>query len=118
MRHYIIIANGSRVEDHSKDFINIKESKLRIDNVLTHYKKKNGNYIIKTFLMDADAPIVEDAKLFAKYIDILADRDNTSSINIINLSKLKFFSPKYIINISPIPSIILSIAFLTERCDL
>lgn len=96
--NYIIIANGSRVEDHSKDFINIKESKLRIDNVLTHYKKKNGNYIIKTFLMDADAPIVEDAKLFAKFIDNLADRENTLSINIINLSKcgvMGFYVPNF-----------------------
>ena len=96
---YIIIANGSRVEDHSSDFINIKERKLRIDNVLTHYKRKNDNYVIKTFLMDADAPIVEDAKLFAKYIDILADRDNTSSINIINLSKcgvMGFYVPSFL----------------------
>ena len=98
---YIIVDQGSRVEDHSKDFYNIKEREVRIDNVIKHYKKCNGNYDIKLFLMDADAPIIEDAKLFAQYIDYLASLLATKSINIIGLSKcsvMNFYVPSFFKN--------------------
>lgn len=96
--NYIIIDQGSRVEDHSKDFVSIKEKQVRIDNIISHYKKKNENYDVRLFLMDADAPIVEDAKLFAKYIEYLAMLPTTNSINIIGLSKcsvMNFYVPRY-----------------------
>lgn len=95
---YIIMANGSRVEDHSKNGTVIKESELRVDNIIEHYKKCNGNYIIKTFFMDADAPIVEDAKLLAKYIDTLASLPTTNTINVLGLSKcgaMNFYIPQF-----------------------
>lgn len=95
---YIIIDQGSRVEDHSKDFINVSERKVRIDNVINHYKRKNGNYDIRLFLMDADAPIIEDALLFARYIDDLSILPTTNSINIIGLSKcsvMNFYVPRF-----------------------
>ena len=98
---YIIIDQGSRVENHSKDFQNIKEREVKIDNVISHYKKNNGNYVIKLFLMDADAPIIEDAKLFAHYIDNLALLPTTNSINIIGLSKcsiMNFYIPNFFQN--------------------
>lgn len=63
---YVIIAQGSRVEDHSKDFVRIKEKEVRIDNILRHYGKKNGNYVVQLFLMDADAPIIEDCKIICR----------------------------------------------------
>lgn len=99
--NYIIIDQGSRVEDHSKDFSTIKETEVRVDSVISHYERCNGNYDIKLFLMDADAPIVEDAKLFAKYVDYLASLPDTNSINIVGLSKcsvMNFYVPRYFNN--------------------
>ena len=99
--NYIIIDQGSRVENHSEDFSNIKETEVRIDNVISHYERCNGNYDIKLFLMDADAPIIEDAKLFAKYVESLALLPNTNSVNIIGLSKcsvMNFYVPRFFKN--------------------
>lgn len=96
---YIIFAHGSRVENHSKDHFTIKESEAGIKNIIDYYQSKNKNIIIKLFLMDADAPIVEDAKLMAKQIDELALDPNTNSINLIGLSKcgaMSFYVPKYL----------------------
>ena len=99
--NYIIIDQGSRVENHSEDFSNIKETEVRIDNVISHYERCNGNYDIKLFLMDADAPIIEDAKLFANYIDYLASLPDTNSVNIVGLSKcsvMNFYIPRFFKN--------------------
>lgn len=99
--NYIIFTHGSRVEDHSKNFIDIKEKEAGIKNIIEHYKQGNDNYDIKLFLMDADAPIVEDAKYFAKYIDHLASLPTTNSINIIGLSKcsvMNFYVPRFFSN--------------------
>ena len=99
--NYIIIDQGSRVEDHSKDFSTIKETEVRIDNVISHYERCNGNYGIKLFLMDADAPIIEDAKLFANYVDYLASLPDTNSVNIVGLSKcsvMNFYVPRFFKN--------------------
>ena len=99
--NYIIIDQGSRVEDHSKDFSTIKETEVRIDNVIRHYERCNGNYDIKLFLMDADAPIIEDAKLFAKYVESLALLPDTNSVNIVGLSKcsvMNFYVPRFFKN--------------------
>lgn len=99
--NYIIIDQGSRVEDHSKDFSTIKETEVRIDNVISHYERCNGNYDIKLFLMDADAPIIEDAKLFANYVDYLASLPYTNSVNIVGLSKcsvMNFYVPRFFKN--------------------
>lgn len=99
--NYIIFAHGSRVEDHSKNFVEIKEKEAGIQNIIDYYSKRNGNYDIKLFLMDADAPIVEDAKCFARYIDYLASLPTTNSINIIGLSKcsiMSFYVPSFFNN--------------------
>ena len=99
--NYIIIDQGSRVEDYSNDFSNIKETEVRIDNVISHYERCNGNYDIKLFLMDADAPIIEDAKLFANYVELLASLPDTNSVNIVGLSKcsvMNFYVPRFFKN--------------------
>ena len=99
---YIILTHGSRVEDHSKDFVNIKEKEAGMQNIINHYQQRNGNYSIKLFLMDADAPIIEDAKLFANYIEHLASQPSTNSINIVGLSKcsvMNFYVPRFFKNI-------------------
>ena len=99
--NYIIIDQGSRVEDYSNAFSNIKETEVRIDNVISHYERCNGNYDIKLFLMDADAPIIEDAKLFANYVELLASLPDTNSVNIVGLSKcsvMNFYVPRFFKN--------------------
>lgn len=96
--NYIIIANGSRVEDHSKNFTHIDNKKLRIDKMIEHYKNNNENYDIQVFLMDADAPIIEDAKLFAQYVDSISCLPTTKSINVISISKcgaMCFYVPRF-----------------------
>ena len=100
---YIVLAYGTRVEDHSKDYINIKDSVNGIDKVISYFKNKNKNIVIELFLMDADAPIVEDAKKMASYIDRLSSLSNTNSVNLIGLSKcgaMAFNIPKYFRNLS------------------
>ena len=44
--NYIIIANGTRLEQHSKDTKTIDEKELRIDYVRKQLEKKNENYKI------------------------------------------------------------------------
>ena len=96
--NYIIIANGTRLEQHSKNYKNISEKELMIDYVINHYKNKDENYQIITLFMDNDAPIIEESKLFSQYIDSLAIDKNTKSINIISVSKcgtMSFYVPKF-----------------------
>lgn len=96
---YIISAYGSRVEDHSKDYININEKEAGIKNILSYFEKRNRNYAVQLFLMDADAPIIEDAKALANYINSLAMLESTSSINLIGLSKcgvMSFYLPSFL----------------------
>lgn len=96
--NYVIFAYGTRVEDHSKDYVNIKETMRHINKVIRYFEQTNKNVIIQLFLFDADAPILEDAKLLAKYIDGLSFIPNTNSINVIGTSKggcMAFSLPKY-----------------------
>ena len=85
--HYIIIAEGSRVEDHTKKPPRIKDKEVNISRVIKYLKKQKYNYKIVLFLMDADAPIIEDAKLFAELIDKKASDSKCDSINLIGISK-------------------------------
>lgn len=99
--HYIIICPGSRVEDHSKNFIKVDAKESGINNVINYFKDKNENYIIKLFLMDADAPIEADAEMMAKYIDSIANDPFAKSVNLVGISKcgaMSFNVPKYFRN--------------------
>ena len=99
--NYIIIANGTRLEQHSKDFKTISDKELKIDYVIEHFKNKNENYQIISLFMDSDAPIIEESKLFSSHIDSLATNENTKSINIISVSKcgtMSFYVPRYFKN--------------------
>ena len=99
--HYIIVAEGSRVEDHTKKIPKIKDKEVNICRVIKYKKKKKYNYKVVLFLMDADAPIIEDAKLLAELIDQTASDDKCSSINLIGISKcgaMGFNTPKFFKN--------------------
>jgi len=100
--NYIIIARGSRLEDHSKDFSRVKDTKADVDKIINYLKTRKNNYFVKKFLMDADAPIKEDALFMARYVDTLACNINVKTINLIGLSKcgaMNFYVPKYFTNI-------------------
>ncbi|MBQ7790082.1 MAG: hypothetical protein IJ399_02340 [Bacilli bacterium] len=96
--NYIIIANGTRIEQHTKDFNVISDKELKINYVKKHFEKQKGNYQIISLFMDNDAPLIEAAKLFSEYIDNLAINENTKSINLISVSKcgtMSFYTPRF-----------------------
>ena len=71
--NYIIVACGSRLVRISSYDSKRNDRIYRMDNVINHYKNQNGNYNIQCFFIDKDAPIIESAKKFAEYIDLLFD---------------------------------------------
>ena len=96
--NYIFFSPGERVEDHSKDHKTLSLKENRMDRIIEHYDKKEGNYSINMLFMDADAPIKEDAKLFAKIIDKLCRDKDTKSVTLVGFSKcgvMNFYVPKF-----------------------
>lgn len=99
--NYIIIANGTRLEQHTKDNETLTEKELLINHVIKQLKKQNENYEILTLFVDSDAPLIEEAKFFAKFIDTLSIYDTTQTINIISVSKcgtMSFYVPNFFQN--------------------
>ncbi len=97
--HYIILAGGSRVEDHTKNSSHISDIQVSVDKVIKYFKT-NGkrNYRVMLFLMDADAPIKEDSRLMASLFDKYSSNDSVKSINYIGISKcgtMGFYIPQY-----------------------
>lgn len=85
--HYILLADGYRVENVSKDTQTVNDRKDGIKNVISFFEKKKANYRIELLLVDNDAPLREDGKYFASYIDSLAMSDRVKSINYVGFSK-------------------------------
>lgn len=99
--NYVIIAPGVRLEDCSNDFETTRDSYANMGRIVEYFEKSDENVIVKMFLMDADAPIDEDAKKMAQYIDILASNPSTDTISLVGLSKcatMSFNTPKYFKN--------------------
>lgn len=99
--NYIIIANGTRLEQHTKDNKIIDEKELLINYVTEKLKNENENYEIITLFMDSDAPLIEEAKVLSKFIDTLSIQETTKSINIISVSKcgtMSFYTPNFFQN--------------------
>lgn len=99
--NYIIIANGTRLEQHTKDSEKINEKELLIDYVIKNLQNKNENFEIISIFMDSDAPLIEEAKVFSEFIDAISIQPTTSSINIISVSKcgtMSFYTPNFFKN--------------------
>lgn len=99
--NYIIIANGTRLEQHTKDNETLNEKELLINYVINQLKKQNENYEILTLFVDSDAPLIEEAKILAKFIDTLSIQETTQTINIISVSKcgtISFYTPNFFQN--------------------
>ena len=97
---YLIFIDGTRVEDHSKDCRTISIKAAGVDKIIDFFDRRNKNVLVKLLLMDADAPIVEESKLLARYMDYVLGNKNISSMNVIGLSKggaLAFNTPKYLV---------------------
>lgn len=84
---YIIYSNGSRVSDFSKDNKTIDDSKGHVDKIIDYFNKTNHNIKIRCIMLDNDAPLKEDGKIIAKYIEYIASLDDCRSVNIIGCSK-------------------------------
>lgn len=85
--NYIIIADGYRVENLSKDAKNVSERRDGIKKVLDYFEKRKANYRIQLLFVDNDAPLREEGKYFASYIDLLASTPNVKSVNYLGFSK-------------------------------
>ena len=63
-----------------------------------YFDKENDDYDIRLYLVDAEAPIKEDANLLAQYIDTLALNPKTKSISLIGISEcetMAFYVPNF-----------------------
>ena len=102
--NYIIFSYGVRVEDYSKDSINIKDKCGAVSRIAEYFAKNNNNnnFRIKFVFLDADAPLVEQSKKLASYIDELAKDLNVKSVNLLGHSKcgaMNVYVPAYFNNL-------------------
>lgn len=85
--NYILLADGCRVENHTKDSSHISDNHAGIANMIHYFENKKENYKIELLLVDNDAPLVEESRLLAAYIDYLTGLATTKTVNVIGLSK-------------------------------
>lgn len=85
--NYILLADGCRVENHTKDPSHIGENRAGIANMIHYFESKKENYKIEVLLVDNDAPLAEESKVLASYIDFLSGLSTTKTVNLIGLSK-------------------------------
>lgn len=85
--NYIILADGCRVENHTKNASHIGNNHAGISNIISYFENKKENYKIELLLVDNDAPLIEESKFLASYVDYLARFSTTKTINVIGLSK-------------------------------
>ena len=97
--NYIIVCDGKRLNLHTFDTENIGDKAANMKHIISHYRKQPGNYVIKLFMIDNDAPIIEDAKMLASYIDLLSEKKTTNTVNLLCLSKcgaMSVYIPRFL----------------------
>ena len=95
---YIIFANGNRVKDISRDGRHPYQERDYTQKIANYFRNKKKNVIIEHLLVDKDAPLDVDSRLFANYVDSLSDQENIDTISLIGHSKcgnVFFNMPKY-----------------------
>lgn len=85
--NYVIIADGCRFDNHSRDLETFDEARSGIANVLSYFEEKKENYRIEVMLLDNDAPLKEESRLFAAHICSLAGKAGVDTVNFIGISK-------------------------------
>lgn len=96
----VILIDGSRIEDHSKKGLTISPKQSGISKIRKYFLKNNvSNISLQSIYMDKDAPINEESKFLAEYVDKCAQKENIKSISLIGHSKgatLIFNSAKFL----------------------
>lgn len=96
--NYVIVAYNTTLEVISENYDVVSGRELSMDKIYEHFNKENDNYSVQLFLMDADAPIREDASKLAEYIDMISLNPKTKSINLIGISEcgaMSFYVPRF-----------------------
>ena len=99
--NYIIIADGCRLDNHSRDGETVDADKIGITNVINYFEKRNQNYRIGLWLVDQDAPLKEQSRMTASLISSIAEKEYTITVNFIGLSKcglIAFDMAKYLVS--------------------
>ncbi|MCI8497840.1 MAG: hypothetical protein HFG33_00360 [Bacilli bacterium] len=85
--NYIVIANGYRVENITKNPNAVSDRAAHISNVIKYFSNLRENYKIEMILIDNDAPLTEQSKAIAEYIDTLSRRIDAKTVNFLGFSK-------------------------------
>lgn len=85
--NYVIVSYGSRIEDHIVDKDHIRDDSFNIDKINAYFSKTTHNVVIEYVMLDADAPLKQDAIRIAEHIIELSKKSNTRTINLVGLSK-------------------------------
>lgn len=96
--NYVIIACNRTLESITENCDTVSGSELSMNKIYEWFSNQGYNYRLQVFLMDADAPIREDANLLAQYIDTLAINPKTKSINLLGISEcgaMSFYVPRF-----------------------
>ena len=96
--NYVIIACNRTLESITENCDTVSGSELSMNKIYEWFSNQGYNYRLQLFLMDADAPIREDAKLLAQYIDTLAINPKTKSVSLIGISEcgaMSFYVPRF-----------------------
>lgn len=85
--HYVILCLGCRVENYTKNPSFMKDKNSHVDDVLSFFAGSKHNIIVKLILVDNDAPLREQGKIVAHYIDSISPTPHIKSINVVGHSK-------------------------------
>lgn len=86
------------LESITTNYDTVSGSVFSMDRVYEYFSNQSKNYRLQLFLVDADAPLREDAKLLAEQIDIIATNPNTKSVSLIGISEcgaMSFYVPSF-----------------------
>ena len=99
--NYIIFADSMRLENHTTYGSYISNSSGGVSNIIRYFKNKDENFEILLFLVDNDAPLVEESKFMAALVDGYTSMSTTKTVNVIGTSKcgtMAFDMMKYLKN--------------------
>ena len=85
--NYIIFADSMRLENHTPHGSYISNSAGGVDNISRYFAGKDENFEILLFLVDNDAPLVEESKFMAFLVDGYANIPTAKTVNVIGTSK-------------------------------
>ncbi len=85
--NYIIIADGMRVENYTKEAERIDARHGGIENVIRYFEGKKENYKIELLLVDNDCPLKVESRFLADYVSAVARQSNVKTVNVLGFSK-------------------------------